>query len=44
MKNGLFPSESSYIFSKLMKYSEEAGHNPSYFFIKEDFHKLKDEI
>ena len=34
---------SSHIFSKLMKYREEADYNPSYIFIKEDFVEFKKE-
>jgi len=43
VENGPFPTESSHIFSKLMKYGEEADYNPSYSFTEEDFQKLRDE-
>jgi len=35
--------KSSHIFSKLMKYREEADYNPSYVFTKEDFIEFKKE-
>jgi len=41
VKNKSFPSDSSHIFSKLMKYREEADYNPSYTFTNEDFQKLR---
>jgi len=43
VKNGPFSSESSHIFSKVMKYREEADYNPSYSFTKEDFQRLREE-
>jgi len=33
----------SHIFSKLMKYREEADYNPSYMFTREDFVEFKKE-
>ncbi len=43
VKAGLFETEDSHIFSKLMKYREEADYNPSYMFTSEDFIKFKEE-
>lgn len=43
VKEGTFDSKSSHIFSKLMKYREEADYNPSYVFTKEDFIEFKKE-
>ena len=43
VKKGLFKAEDSHIFSKLMKYREEADYNPSYTFAREDFIEFKDE-
>lgn len=43
IKKGLFEPRYSHIFSKLMKYREEADYNPSYVFTKEDFIELKKE-
>ena len=43
VKEGIFDPKSSHIFSKLMKYREEADYNPSYVFTKEDFIELKKE-
>ena len=43
VKKGLFEPGDSHIFSKLMKYREEADYNPSYVFIKEDFIEFKKE-
>lgn len=37
IKTGLFEIKSSHIFSKMMKYREEADYNPSFLFTKEDF-------
>jgi hypothetical protein len=36
-------AEDSHLFSRLMKYREEADYNPSYLFTKEDARKLRDE-
>lgn len=41
VKPGTFSSESSHIFSRLMKYREEADYNPSYSFTGEDFEKFR---
>jgi len=43
IKEGLFEAKTSHIFSKLMKYREEADYNPSYIFTKEDFIEFKKE-
>jgi hypothetical protein len=40
VKEGLFISQDSHVFSKLMKFREEADYNPSYIFTKEDFKDL----
>ena len=40
VKQGLFISQDSHIFSKLVKFREEADYNPSYVFTKEDFNDL----
>jgi len=40
VKQGLFISQDSHIFSKLMKFREEADYNPSYIFTEEDFKDL----
>lgn len=43
VKKGIFNPVDSHIFSKLMKYREEADYNPSYTFTKKDFIDLKKE-
>lgn len=43
VKEGIFDPKSSHIFSKLMKYREEADYNPSYVFTEEDFIEFKNE-
>ena len=43
VKEGTFAAKDSHVFSKLMKYREEADYNPVYFFTKEDFIEFKDE-
>jgi uncharacterized protein (UPF0332 family) len=43
VKEGIFESKDSHIFSKLMKYREEADYNPSYIFTREDFVEFKKE-
>lgn len=43
MKEGAFEAKDSHIFSKLMKYREEADYNPSYTFTREDSIELKKE-
>lgn len=41
VKSGAFEAKDSHIFSKLMKYREEADYNPSYRFTQEDFTEFK---
>lgn len=43
VKERIFPPKDSHVFSKLMKYREEADYNPAYIFTKEDFIDLKKE-
>lgn len=43
VKEGIFMPRDSHIFSRLMKYREEADYNPSYTFTKEDFIEFKKE-
>jgi uncharacterized protein (UPF0332 family) len=43
VKEGVFMSPDSHVFSKLMKFREEADYNPSYIFTKEDFKDLAKE-
>jgi len=43
VKEGLFMAQDSHIFSKLMKFREEADYNPSYIFTEEDFKDLAKE-
>ncbi|MCI2424482.1 HEPN domain-containing protein [Candidatus Acetothermia bacterium] len=43
VKEGAFEPADSHIFSRLMKYREEADYNPSYIFTKEDFVEFKKE-
>jgi uncharacterized protein (UPF0332 family) len=43
VKPGAFEAKDSHIFSKLMKFREEADYNPSYPFAPEDFVELKGE-
>ncbi len=43
VKPAIFEAKDSHIFSKLMKYREEADYNPSYAFDKEDFIEFKSE-
>ncbi len=41
VKTKIFKTDDSHIFSKLMKYREEADYNPAYEFTKNDFIELK---
>ena len=41
IKEKLFDPKDSHVFSKLMKYREEADYNPSYVFDKDDFADFK---
>lgn len=43
VKEKIFSSKASHIFSKLMKYREEADYNPSYVFTEEDFVEFRNE-
>ena len=43
IKERLFEPKDSHVFSKLMKYREEADYNPSYVFSKDDFTDFKKE-
>ena len=43
VKTGRLEPEASHLFSRLMKYREEADYNPSYVFTVDDAHKLRDE-
>jgi uncharacterized protein (UPF0332 family) len=43
VKEGIFEAKDSHIFSKLMKYREEADYNPSYIFARDDFLEFKKE-
>lgn len=43
VKPGAFEAKDSHIFSKLMKFREEADYNPSYSFSPEDFTEFKSE-
>jgi len=43
-KRGPFEAKASHIFSKLMKYREEADYNPAYVFTDEDFVTLRQEV
>ena len=43
VKKGIFNPRASHIFSKLMKFREEADYNPSYTFTNEDFIEFKKE-
>jgi uncharacterized protein (UPF0332 family) len=40
-KQGIFEAEDSHVFSRLMKYRQEADYNPSYIFTPEDFIEFK---
>jgi len=43
VKEGVLQPQISHVFSKLMKYREEADYNPSYVFTREDFIQFKEE-
>jgi len=43
VKPGSFEARDSHVFSKLMKYREEADYNPSYTFTRDDFIEFKSE-
>ncbi|MEW5813828.1 MAG: HEPN domain-containing protein [Spirochaetota bacterium] len=43
VKPGIFEPQASHIFSRLMKFREEADYNPSYTFTKEDYIQFREE-
>jgi len=43
IKTGRLDPEAAHLFSRLMKYREEADYNPSYVFTVEDVRKLREE-
>ena len=43
VKQGIFEPEDSHVFSRLMKYRQEADYNPSYVFTPEDFIEFRKE-
>jgi uncharacterized protein (UPF0332 family) len=43
VKKGVFEAEDSHVFSRLMKYRQEADYNPSYMFTREDFIQFRKE-
>ena len=43
VKQGKFDPKDSHVFSRLMKYRQEADYNPSYIFTPEDFIEFKKE-
>jgi len=44
VKQGVFETRDSHLFSKLMKYRQEADYNPSYMFSSEDYMEFKQEV
>jgi hypothetical protein len=44
VKQGVFEAKDSHLFSKLMKYRQEADYNPSYIFTGEDYMEFKQEV
>ncbi len=44
VKQGVFETRDSHLFSKLMKYRQEADYNPSYMFGSEDYMEFKQEV
>jgi uncharacterized protein (UPF0332 family) len=44
VKAGSLPTDASHLFSRLMKYREEADYNPSYLFTGEDVARLREEV
>lgn len=44
VKQGVFEAKDSHLFSKLMKYRQEADYNPSYMFTPEDYIEFKEEV
>ena len=43
VKQGIFEAKDSHVFSRLMKYRQEADYNPSYTFTLEDYVEFKKE-
>jgi uncharacterized protein (UPF0332 family) len=43
VKKGVFEAGDSHVFSRLMKYRQEADYNPSYMFTREDFIQFRKE-
>ena len=43
VKEGVFEARDSHVFSKLMKYRQEADYNPSYTFTHEDYAEFRKE-
>lgn len=41
VKSGIIRRDTSHVFTRLMKYREEADYNPSYVFTKEDYARFK---
>jgi uncharacterized protein (UPF0332 family) len=44
VKTGIFKPATSHIFSKMMKYREEADYNPAYSFSEDDYKEFRDEV
>lgn len=44
VKAGLLPADASHLFSRLMKYREEADYNSSYVFTEKDVVQLREEV
>lgn len=44
VKKGVFEAKDSHLFSKLMKYRQEADYNPFYMFTAEDYFEFKEEV
>lgn len=44
VKREIFDVKDAHLFSRLMKYREEADYNPSYAFLPEDFKELRNEV
>ncbi|MFH1758827.1 MAG: HEPN domain-containing protein [Pseudomonadota bacterium] len=44
VKENVFKAKAAHVFSKMMKYREEADYNPAYIFSKEDYIELRKEV
>jgi uncharacterized protein (UPF0332 family) len=44
VKAGAFKPAAAHLFSRLMKYREEADYNPSYMFVEADYLQLRAEV